>query len=353
MKTIVVGAGIIGASIAWHLTRAGAQVVVIDGGLPAATSASFGWINASFFADVAHHRLRAASLLGYQRLMAEVPDLPIDPCGAWWWEAQGEALRQMKSDLQGHDYAVEYLSKASAEAAQPDLLGLPDDLLVFPTEAAADAAGVARRLLQVSGAQVLRGVKARGILGDAEVGGVMTSIGAVEGDRVVIAAGNGAPDILQTAGVRLPMLTRPGVMVTTKPVAARIAPILVTPHGEVRQLPDGRLMASAVANHQGDDASEVVETPDAIAARVMGWLSPMIRGGVPGWDEVTLAYRPVPQDGLPVVGAAGPKGLHVAVMHSGVTLAAIVGEVTATEVLGQATNAQTDLVAPYRPDRFQ
>ncbi|WP_296417490.1 NAD(P)/FAD-dependent oxidoreductase [Pseudooctadecabacter sp.] len=353
MKTIIVGAGIIGASIAWHLARAGAQVVVIDGGMPAATSASFGWINASFYADAHHHNLRAASLRGYRRLMTHLPDLPVSFCGAWWWEEQGEALYRMKSDLQDHEYAVEYLSKAWAEKAQPDLEGVPDDLLVFPSEAAADAAAVADRLLRSSGAQVLRGVRVNGLLGAEKITGVVTSVGDVEGDRVVIAAGNGAPDILQTAGVNLPMLTRPGVLVTTRPVDACITPILVTPHGEVRQLPDGRLLASAVANHQGDDASEVFETPDAIAARVMGWLSPMIRGGVSGWDEVTLAYRPVPEDGLPVIGAAGPEGLHVAVMHSGVTLAAVVGEVTAAEVLGQATNAQTDLVTPYRPDRFQ
>jgi len=353
MKTIVVGAGIVGASVAWHLARSGEQVVVIDGGLSAASHASFGWINASFYADAAHHRLRAASLQRYRTLLDQVPHLPVHPCGALWSEAQGDPLHDMRKSLQGFDYPVDYADNSEAAALEPDLCDLPPEVLIFPSESAADPAAVAHVLLRESGAQILRGVRVSGVLGGAQVRGAQTNMGVVEGDRVVIAAGNGAPDILASVGVKLPMLMRPGVMVTTKPVTARINHILVTPHGEARQLHDGRIMASAVANHQGDDATDVVETPDQIATRVLGWLSPMIKGGVAGWDEVTLGYRPVPQDGLPVIGAVGPKGLHVAVMHSGVTLAAIAGEITAAQVLGRASPDQIALVAPYLPHRFQ
>ena len=53
-------------------------------------------------------------------------------------------------------------------------------------------------------------------------------------------------------------------------------------------------------------------------------------------------------------GPAGPAGLHVAVMHSGVTLAAITAEIVAAEVTGTGlSNLHADIVAPYRPDRFQ
>ncbi|RUW42956.1 FAD-dependent oxidoreductase, partial [Mesorhizobium sp. M8A.F.Ca.ET.021.01.1.1] len=49
-QVIVIGAGIIGASVAWHLTRAGAQVTVIADSAPGgvATPNSFAWINASW-----------------------------------------------------------------------------------------------------------------------------------------------------------------------------------------------------------------------------------------------------------------------------------------------------------------
>ncbi len=48
-QIIVVGAGIIGAAAAYNLQKSGAQVTIIDAGGANATSASFGWINASFF----------------------------------------------------------------------------------------------------------------------------------------------------------------------------------------------------------------------------------------------------------------------------------------------------------------
>ena len=50
MKVIVVGAGIVGASIAYHLAAAGAAVTVLDAGAvgAGASAKSFGWINASF-----------------------------------------------------------------------------------------------------------------------------------------------------------------------------------------------------------------------------------------------------------------------------------------------------------------
>jgi glycine/D-amino acid oxidase-like deaminating enzyme len=49
-RVVVIGAGIVGASIAYHLARRGAAVTVLDRGQPAgeATEKSFAWINATW-----------------------------------------------------------------------------------------------------------------------------------------------------------------------------------------------------------------------------------------------------------------------------------------------------------------
>src|SRR5215468_8550734 len=68
-KVGVVGGGIVGASIAMHLARAGASVVLFEKTSPAqgATQNSFAWINA--FVDDTHYRdLRIQSLLAYRKL---------------------------------------------------------------------------------------------------------------------------------------------------------------------------------------------------------------------------------------------------------------------------------------------
>ena len=68
----------------------------------------------------------------------------------------------------------------------------------------------------------------------------------------------------------------------------------------------------------------------------------------------TCPNVPVPQDGLPGMGPCGPEGLHMAVMHSGITLAPLAGELVAAGVLDQPlSNHQRDLIAPYAPQRFQ
>jgi glycine/D-amino acid oxidase-like deaminating enzyme len=258
----------------------------------------------------------------------------------------------MKADLAALGYPVAHLSHREAQALEPDVRGLPSDILQFPDEGAADAGAVAAALLTASGAQAVSGVQVLGIAQNAgTVCGVETTVGRIEAPRVVVAAGTGSPDILSSVAVKLPMLVRPGVLVTTKPVAVKIAHVLVTPHGEVRQLPDGRILASAVANHQGDNATDVTERPEDIAARVLRWLDPLVADATLDWDRVALACRPMPEDGLPVIGVAGPTGLHLAVMHSGVTLAAITGEAVAAEVLGQGAE-YGPLLAPYRPSRF-
>lgn len=65
-------------------------------------------------------------------------------------------------------------------------------------------------------------------------------------------------------------------------------------------------------------------------------------------QEALRAFRPVPADGLPVMGEAA-DGLYLAVMHSGATLAALAGELAAREILGGSAEP---LLAPYRPGRF-
>src|SRR5262245_8605566 len=69
-KIVVVGAGIVGASIAWHLTKAGAPVTIVDAGDAGgvATPGSFAWINASWGNPEPYFRLRIRSMAEWRRL---------------------------------------------------------------------------------------------------------------------------------------------------------------------------------------------------------------------------------------------------------------------------------------------
>ena len=63
-KVAVVGAGIMGAAIAWRLARRGVDAVLIDKGQPGhgASSHSFAWINAGAKEPIGYHNLNRRSL---------------------------------------------------------------------------------------------------------------------------------------------------------------------------------------------------------------------------------------------------------------------------------------------------
>jgi len=70
LRVVVAGAGIIGASVAWHLAKAGAEVTVIDREGPAthASRGSFAWINATWSKQPrAYHALNQAGVAAWKR----------------------------------------------------------------------------------------------------------------------------------------------------------------------------------------------------------------------------------------------------------------------------------------------
>ena len=351
---IVIGAGIIGAAAAHALQSAGAQVCVVDAGGDTATDASFGWINASFHHDAAHFRLRAEGIAAWRRL-SEQMSLPVTWQGTLCWEETGTAFDAQRETLQALGYAVQEIDRDAFTKLEPHVAAPPDRALQFTGEAAADSPQTARTLLSAAikhGAQHLRGFRVDGFVENAgRIAGVRTAAGNLHADYVLIAAGTGSGALMQMAGTPMPMLHRPALVVRTRPVRPVLAHILVSEFGELRQLADGSLLMPAAVSHQADAAESVAGDPQKVAAQVLSRLSTLLPDLDLDWAELTLAHRPVPQDGLPVIGAVR-DGLHVACMHSGITLAAITGEMVAQEMLRGVSNASAARLEPYRPARL-
>lgn len=354
-RIIVIGTGILGASIAYHLARSGAEVTVISGGEARATDASFGWINASFYQDADHFRLRAEGIAGYRRLCRELA-LPIAWQGCLCWENAGAELEMQRDALIALGYAVEEVDASRFSVLEPAVAHPPERALLFGSEAAAESADLARGLIRAAeglGARRISGVHVTGWIDNGDrITGVTTTAGHLMADEVVLAAGTGSAALMALADAPLPMLDRPALMLRTAPVPPVLRHILVSRIGEVRQRPDGCLIMPTTIGHQGDTSDMLTES----AAEAAEHAAARLRGLLPDvpidWAEVTLAHRPVPQDGLPAVGLVRP-GLYLAVMHSGLTLGAVTGDLVAREVLDGPRNATVQLLAAYRPDRFR
>lgn len=351
MRILIIGAGIIGAALA-HRLAPHARVTVIEATAPAsqASGKSFGWINASFYRTPAHHALRVQAIAAHRRLDATLRT-GIQWTGTLWWEETGAAFDATHAALTDLGYPARLIEADEFQRLEPSIAAPPDRALQFPTEGAVDAAALTDRLLTAAmgqGAQVWLGCSVTGLIeSGGRVTGVQTAQGPVHADHVVLATGTATPRLLAEIGYHLPMLPRPGVLLRSEPLPPLINHILVGPGGEVRQDATGHILTPASLSHQSDAAETVpplADLADATRAR----LKTLLPDIDVAWSRITLGHRPVPEHGLPVVGQVRP-GLTVAVMHSGVTLAALIGELVAAEVLGQG---DSPLLAPYRPVLF-
>lgn len=346
---------IIGAAIAYLMAQAGAQVTVLDAGLPAGSTsgASFGWINASFFANPDHFRLRQAGIAAHHRLDTDIGETGTIWSGALCWEETGAGFDAQAKTLATLGYPVRELSQAEFARAEPNIAKPPDRCLAFASEGATDAAVLTERLLQgaaVFGAQTWLGCAATGFRKHGDrVTAVITDQGDIAADQVIVAAGTAAEGLLSPLGMVLPMLRRPGMIVQTRPVPKMIRHILVSPDGELRQDAQGRIIAPTALSHQGDASDAVTALAGHAADVALIRLRALLPEADLRIDRVLMAHLPVAVDGLPVIGPTRFAGLYIAAMHSGVTLGPLVGALVADELL---RGTVSPLLASFRPDRF-
>ena len=352
-KVIVIGAGIVGASVSYHLTKAGAEVIIVDktGIAAGATGKSFAWINAHHFKSETYHRLRYQSLAEYNRLDRELNgELGLTWCGALSFDALGEAFDQRVEGFRKLGYPIDVVSHNQFRALEPNYGHPPGRALHLPMEAAIDPAAASQSLIKSAcknGAQAVFGEDVKALrFEDGRVSGVETRFGSLDARHVVVAAGIGAEDILASANVALPMANRFGVMLHSAPVEPILNHVIWGDRIHLKQQIDGRIVIGEVFSEDWSD-----RCPDAIAEQMLADANRHLPEVDLKIERITVGERPIPKDGMPVVGSVdGVEGLYIAVMHSGVTLAPIIGRMAADEILN---GVDFDILKSYRLSRFQ
>ncbi|RWI29105.1 FAD-binding oxidoreductase [Mesorhizobium sp.] len=348
---IVVGAGIIGASIAWHLAKAGAKVTIVadSGAGGVATPNSFAWINASWGNPEPYFRLRTRSMAEWTRLAQDVPGIPLEWCGGLCWDPPAE-LEAYAVEHSAWGYGIERVDRVGAAGIEPNLTVLPDFALHVAEEGIAEPVATTQALLAdagLRGARVMTDTTVIALIQtNGRITGVDTSSGRIVADEVVIAAGAGSPAVAATAGLKLPIETPPGLIVHSCPYEKLLNGVVIGERLHMRQTAEGRIIAGS--DFGGADPGMDAE---ATARELFAAMKSMLRGAdrlEP--DFHTVGYRPTPVDGFPIIGRAqGVSGLYVAVMHSGITLAPAVGLFAAREILD---DARDPLLDPYGLTRF-
>ncbi len=373
-RCVVIGAGVLGASVAARLASSGMQVTLLEADQPGrATSRwSFAWLNSNDKAPRPYHDLNYAGIRAWAEL---APDLD----GAAWHRPVGN-LELATSDagcaelqarvrrLAEWGYPARLITRAEASEIE-SALRFPESggtVAWFPGEGYVLTGPLIERLVARAtshGADVRTGEHGRVTSldpGPAEARRVRTAAGAVlEADEVVCCAGRWVPELAKMADAAGPVplvdwdqpgATAPGLAVRVGPLASAGPVHLVhTPEICLRPHSDGLLHLEA------PDAAVDLHTPELDLRR---WTATLLRRAqrtVRGLidarvEEFQVCIRPMPVDGQSIVGRLpGAPGLYVAVTHSGVTLAAHLSRLIAAELTAGTPPAA---LAPYRPDRF-
>ena len=247
-------------------------------------------------------------------------------------------------------YDVRVVERTDIRAMEPRLIAPPERAAYAAGEGSIEPVAATTALLEAAeswGAEVRAGIGVREIaVKDRRASGITTASEVMSADRVVLAAGVDTTALSARLGVRLPMRSSPGLLVFSKPAPPLLNRVVEGPGLHMKQDPDGRIVA-------GEDfgGGPAPNDPEAEGARLLERIKTHLRdaGGLE-LERVSVGLRPIPEDRLPAVGAArGVEGLYVAVMHSGVTLAPIIGRLAAAEILD---GVRVELLDPFRPERF-
>jgi glycine/D-amino acid oxidase-like deaminating enzyme len=348
-KCIVIGAGIIGASLAYHLASRGGRVTVLDaqpkmGGV--ATPNTWGWINASWGNPEPYAKLRMQSMRIWRQL-GSIEDLQVNWCGALMWDVSPEDLKAYEKLHRDWGYGARLIDKAEALRLEPNLLSPPDISIHVAEEGVIEPDAAVRGFLNAAlafGAEAKAATPVQQLVMSAgRVTGVMVDGQYYEADEVIVAAGVESVALLQSIGLALPLKKSAAVVLYTAPAEAVLKGMIIPPDMELRQYPDGRLLA---ANNlvEGCDEKEVADETIAKIANIL-----RLKGELK-LDQFRVGYRPLPVDGFPLVGRMNNiEGLYVAVTHSGITLAPAIGAFGAEEILN---GQRHELLAPYNLDRI-
>jgi glycine/D-amino acid oxidase-like deaminating enzyme len=361
VKVAVVGAGIVGSSVAYRLSEGGAEVVLVDPSEPGSgtTSASFAWVNANNKLPRDYFELNLAGMREHERLHDEIGGGWLHPTGNLIQAADGEQtdLERRVERLRSWSYAAEMLPASTVnEKLEPEAVFPNPEAKVahFPEESWADAPALTRTLVQAAGRNGVL-TQVRNAVHGIEVGGdgVRLSLengDTIQADVVVNATGAKAASVAEMVGRELPLDVFPGLLVRVAVPSEPLRHLMHTPHINVR--PDG---PGYVMLHHGSVDERLTDdfagTEDPLCAELLE----RARLVLPALDEAEVVearfgIRPVPSDGHSCVGAlSGIPGYYEAVTHSGVTLGPLIGRLLTREIL---TGEVDPLIAPFRADRF-
>ncbi|PMS32148.1 glycine/D-amino acid oxidase-like deaminating enzyme [Trinickia symbiotica] len=366
-RVLIVGAGIIGAILAYDFSRRGARVTVLDRNERAsgATAGSFAWItnqtkfrNADTLSEAGardYFNLHRLSHLRWRHLQDEVKaKLPIRWCGCLQLAIPGtQQATELDAELQRRlrwGSPTFKVSAAEARELEPALhpgdetfiTYTPDEGMMAPVQMTAAMLDEAIAL----GASYSANDAFASLQRTAGGYTVTSAKGKREADIVVFAGGIANPELAEQVGLKAPLVHSVGSVVHLAPLPPLFDKVVLGSHVHAIQRFDGRVV---IAQHfsgspVGDPSAPNPEQLVEVAAAIL----PGLKGAKV--EKVTETRRVIPADGLPVFSRSDDNpGIAAITTNAGVSLGAILSQLIVTEMID---GLRVKLLDPYRAERF-
>src|SRR5919106_760870 len=361
----IVGAGIVGCSIAFELAKAGMQVCVLErGGIGEESSAAAAGMLSGQHGVTnlgTRYQLHVEAREMHAHLADELRELTGIDVGFCRWGLLELLFTPGEIRAADRCYAiqtqaglrVERLSREETLTVEPtltpDLQGsirYVDEAHVHNGRLTIALAEAARR----TGAELRSGEPAVALMWERErVVGVRTPSETVYAESVIVANGAWSTDLIRPLGVMLPVKPMRGQMLAVRTAPRAVSQIVYGRHMYLVPRPDGETLVGATVEDVGfrkevtlEGLEELIQAGRRIAPGIMG--EPVLRT----W----AGLRPGSPDGLPLVGAVeGLPGLLLAVGHhrNGILLGPMTGMLMKQWLVDHEHSPHLALL---RPERF-
>jgi sarcosine oxidase, subunit beta len=330
---LIIGLGVIGASIAYHSARQGMRVTAIDRAEVAIAPAA-SWASAGGVRRQGRHPAEAAlaseAIARWPSLAEELgADLHYRQGGQLLLAESAAEVEQIKAFVAEQHamgfYDVRLVDRTEALELAP---GLNDHVLAgsySPADGQADPARTTRAFAQAAqrhGAALRAGTEVQRLLtqGDRVVG-VRTSEGEIHAGSVVLAAGAWSMALAASVGVDLPVHMEAYQMLRSTAAPAGMLRPVIGALGRalsLKQLDQGGFLLGG--GHPGIVAADGRSCSVRTDSQAANWRTACELLPLVGQQQLADAWcglEAVSADEIPYIGAAGPAGLVVAFGCSG------------------------------------
>lgn len=361
MKVGVVGGGVGGLSVAWRLAQAGCAVTVFDSdSIPAhgaaATWASAGMICARLEMRDAPAPMRAfaqSARAAWRAFAAEIDASAGMSCGL---VEKGALHVVLEGEPFPHDRldGVDLIDTAAVLDLEANVARSARGALWAPGEAHVDPRWLALALARACRALGVTLAPQTRIARLNETAGAVTGLATADNqlafDHVVLAAGAWSGRLLKVSNLPGPRV-RPvkGQMLSLASGAKAVVGRPVwTSHCYIVPHADGRIVIGATQEEAGFDA--------ALDDRVIDGLRAEAIRAVPALEGLSeleryCGFRPAADDGLPILGSIGVRGLTLASgqFRNGILFAPLIADASAQHVL---RGGLPGIAQPFAANRF-